>query len=317
MKKPSKSKPRRLASHKETVARITKKNRLHFAKLNGSKQSGRPRCSKSHKEIVAQITEENRAYFAELDRNKSSTETVAPIRVEKIRDENPALDLEVLKKVPLEFGTTAKLFHICPHCKGKITYVAESRGLVSQCPDCKHLIILGRTSSTTVLRSSDSFAPLFPEAGTRRNYHFSSVSINFAIALVLCFMGFIMLVVLVCRSVVAIKADRNLAAAMVQQRTEKKSQPTPVAIPIYASSSSSKWTPGPSADGNTWNSQSDDAKWDLATRLAAQSKYGVSAQTFYLGLDTAYNPSDAQALNTPITLAAQNIEESRNPGHYK
>jgi hypothetical protein len=55
----------------------------------------------------------------------------------------------------------------------------------------------------------------------------------------------------------------------------------------------------------------------LATRLAAKSKYGVSAQTFYLGLETAYNPSDAQALKAPIELAAQQIEESKNPNIYR
>jgi hypothetical protein len=320
MRKPRKSRPRRLKPHKETVERATKKSRANFARSQGKKKAARPRRSLSHKEIVAQITEENRLYFAKLDADRSQTETlketIGEITVEIIRDENPVTRFEEPKENPPEFARTTHLSHVCPHCTGEISYPAESRGLVSQCPDCKHLIILGRTVPSKDLPSRrGAFQPLFPSVKPRRNDFFCGVSIKFAASIVLSVTGSFVLLVLICRSVKAMEARRNLAA-LVQQQAENNSHQTPRTTPTY-DSPSSRWTQGISANGDAWNSASAEAKWDLATRLAAKSKYGVTAQTFYLGLDTTYNPSDAEALKAPIELAAQQIEESQNPHSYR
>jgi hypothetical protein len=320
MKKPRKSSPRRLKPHKETVGRTAKKNRVNFAGSPGKKKAARPRRSLSHKEIVAQITEENRAYFAKLDADRSQAETlkenVGETTFEIITDENPVARFEEPRENPPEFARTTQLSHVCPHCTGEISYPAESRGLVSQCPDCKHLIILGRTVPSKDLPSRrDAFQPFFPSVKPRRNDFFCGVSIKFAASIVLSITGSFVLLVMICRSVKAMETRRNLAALM-QQQAENSSQQARRKTPAY-DLSSSRWTQGISANGDAWNSASAEAKWDLATRLAAKSKYGLTAQTFYLGLETTYNPSDAQALKAPIELEAQQIEESKNPNGYR
>jgi hypothetical protein len=300
MKKPSKSKPRRLESHKEVVARITEQNRAYFARLDGKKQAARPRRLKSQKKTDTSMTEASPGVFSETDggpsSNKPGWELVEQAGVETIRDENPAVCFEESKNYPAESGGAARLVYICPHCHDEMTYAPECHSLVAQCPNCQNLLILGRATAPEDLPARNAFRPFFPEVKTTGNHFFSDSSVSVKFAILVVWAGFFIFVVWIYRNERGIEAGRNGSAALARQQIEYESQQNPATTPADPSSSSPNWTENAFADGSTWNSAA--AKWDSAQSLSQNPKTS--------------DYSDLQTVNVPLEFSGQSIEATKN-----
>jgi len=79
--------------------------------------------------------------------------------------------------------------------------------------------------------------------------------------------------------------------------------------PTSTSRSASGWMTLASGTGYTWRSASENDKREMCARFASVSRHGVSAQTFYDALDTAYNTTDPNILQASIKFTAQYAED--------